>query len=336
MGRGKIEIKKIENLSSRQVTFSKRRGGLFKKAGELAVLCDAEVAVIIFSQTGKLYEQSSTSMEKILSRYHDFSNKQGAPLQLEYSSEERPHESAEEELKFDSSELQKKFEGMQQKIEALQLELCRMKGQKLDGLSLSDLCVLEKQQMEGELAVKNKKEEILWEEKQKTTKEHEKAMRKIENLERELEELRKQNHARPSIIESHPPKKRLLYYTNSSKVISNCSTASENESDEHSDTSLQLGFNFSGCHRPCVGRDKKNEASVRPGSNDSESLRIRRKAYTHLCSFSRLGAEESKDVLQFALLAFFSVMQAQITSSSWVMSLEHKMLNFVLEYMWIK
>lgn len=60
MGRGKIEIKKIENLSSRQVTFSKRRGGLFKKAGELAVLCDAEVAVIIFSQTGKLYEQSST------------------------------------------------------------------------------------------------------------------------------------------------------------------------------------------------------------------------------------------------------------------------------------
>lgn len=60
MGRGKIEIKKIENLNSRQVTFSKRRGGLIKKANELSVLCDAEVAVIIFSSTGKLYEFAST------------------------------------------------------------------------------------------------------------------------------------------------------------------------------------------------------------------------------------------------------------------------------------
>lgn len=60
MGRGKIEIKKIENLNSRQVTFSKRRAGLLKKANELAVLCDAEIAVIVFSNTGKLYEFSSS------------------------------------------------------------------------------------------------------------------------------------------------------------------------------------------------------------------------------------------------------------------------------------
>lgn len=60
MGRGKIEIKKIENLNSRQVTFSKRRNGLLKKARELSVLCDAEVAVIIFSSTGKLNEFSNT------------------------------------------------------------------------------------------------------------------------------------------------------------------------------------------------------------------------------------------------------------------------------------
>ncbi len=59
MGRGKIEIKKIENPTSRQVTFSKRRGGLLKKAHELAVLCDAEVALIVFSSTGKLFEFSS-------------------------------------------------------------------------------------------------------------------------------------------------------------------------------------------------------------------------------------------------------------------------------------
>ncbi|CAL0329419.1 unnamed protein product [Lupinus luteus] len=60
MGRGKIEIKKIENANSRQVTFSKRRTGLLKKAHELAILCDAEVAVIIFSNTGKLFEFSSS------------------------------------------------------------------------------------------------------------------------------------------------------------------------------------------------------------------------------------------------------------------------------------
>lgn len=60
MGRGKIEIKKIENPTSRQVTFSKRRGGLLKKAHELAVLCDAEVALIIFSSTGKLFEFASS------------------------------------------------------------------------------------------------------------------------------------------------------------------------------------------------------------------------------------------------------------------------------------
>ncbi|XP_059654353.1 agamous-like MADS-box protein AGL15 [Cornus florida] len=60
MGRGRIEIKKIENANSRQVTFSKRRAGLLKKARELAVLCAAEVAVIIFSNTGRLFDYSSS------------------------------------------------------------------------------------------------------------------------------------------------------------------------------------------------------------------------------------------------------------------------------------
>ncbi|CAN1822915.1 Agamous-like MADS-box protein AGL15 [Linum perenne] len=60
MGRGKIEIKRIENANSRQVTFSKRRSGLLKKAQELSILCDAEVAVIIFSNTGKLFDFSSS------------------------------------------------------------------------------------------------------------------------------------------------------------------------------------------------------------------------------------------------------------------------------------
>lgn len=51
-----MEIKRIENKSTRQITFSKRRNGLMKKARELSILCDAKVALLIFSSTGKLYE----------------------------------------------------------------------------------------------------------------------------------------------------------------------------------------------------------------------------------------------------------------------------------------
>lgn len=60
MGRGKIVIRRIDNSTSRQVTFSKRRNGLLKKAKELAILCDAEVGVMIFSSTGRLYDFAST------------------------------------------------------------------------------------------------------------------------------------------------------------------------------------------------------------------------------------------------------------------------------------
>lgn len=58
-GRGKIEIKRIENTTNRQVTFCKRRNGLLKKAYELSVLCDAEVALIVFSTRGRLYEYAN-------------------------------------------------------------------------------------------------------------------------------------------------------------------------------------------------------------------------------------------------------------------------------------
>ncbi|XP_074567128.1 MADS-box transcription factor 51-like [Curcuma longa] len=59
--RGKVELRRIEDRTSRQVRFSKRRSGLFKKAHELSVLCDAEVALVVFSPAGKLYEFSSIS-----------------------------------------------------------------------------------------------------------------------------------------------------------------------------------------------------------------------------------------------------------------------------------
>ncbi|KAJ6991229.1 hypothetical protein NC653_019437 [Populus alba x Populus x berolinensis] len=68
MTRKKIQIKKIDNIAARQVTFSKRRRGLFKKAYELSTLCDAEIALIVFSATGKLFEYSNTSMGEVIER----------------------------------------------------------------------------------------------------------------------------------------------------------------------------------------------------------------------------------------------------------------------------
>ncbi|KAG0477999.1 hypothetical protein HPP92_012718 [Vanilla planifolia] len=68
MAREKIQIKKIDNATARQVTFSKRRRGIFKKAEELAILCDAEVGLIVFSSTGKLFEFASSSMNEIIGK----------------------------------------------------------------------------------------------------------------------------------------------------------------------------------------------------------------------------------------------------------------------------
>nr|UXR27466.1 MADS transcription factor AP3-1 [Nigella integrifolia] len=71
MGRGKIEIRRIENSTNRQVTYSKRRTGILKKAKELTVLCDAEVSLIMFSSTGKLtdYISPNTTMKMFFDKY---------------------------------------------------------------------------------------------------------------------------------------------------------------------------------------------------------------------------------------------------------------------------
>ncbi|THG22406.1 hypothetical protein TEA_012626 [Camellia sinensis var. sinensis] len=73
MGRGKIEVKRIENNTSRQVTFSKRRTGLLKKTHELSVLCDAQIGLIVFSSKGKLFEYCThpLSMGEMIGRYLD-------------------------------------------------------------------------------------------------------------------------------------------------------------------------------------------------------------------------------------------------------------------------
>nr|AAD51890.1 floral homeotic protein AP3 [Arabidopsis thaliana] len=76
MARGKIQIKRIENQTNRQVTYSKRRNGLFKKAHELTVLCDARVSIIMFSSSNKLHEYISpnTTTKEIVDLYQSISD----------------------------------------------------------------------------------------------------------------------------------------------------------------------------------------------------------------------------------------------------------------------
>jgi len=69
MGRRKIDIVRIENERHRQVTFTKRKSGLIKKATELAILCDAQVGIVIFGANQKMSLYASTSMDDIVSRY---------------------------------------------------------------------------------------------------------------------------------------------------------------------------------------------------------------------------------------------------------------------------
>lgn len=69
MGRQKIKIEKIQNKNHLQVTFSKRRSGLFKKASELSTLCGVEIAVIVFSPAGKVFSFGHPNVELIIDRF---------------------------------------------------------------------------------------------------------------------------------------------------------------------------------------------------------------------------------------------------------------------------
>ncbi|KAI8344803.1 hypothetical protein BC941DRAFT_17244 [Chlamydoabsidia padenii] len=69
MGRKKIKIQPIEDERNKQVTFLKRKHGLMKKAYELSVLCNCEVALMIFTSNNKLIQYSSQDMDKLLMEY---------------------------------------------------------------------------------------------------------------------------------------------------------------------------------------------------------------------------------------------------------------------------
>ncbi|XP_042000361.1 agamous-like MADS-box protein MADS3 isoform X2 [Salvia splendens] len=190
MGRGRVELKRIENKINRQVTFSKRRNGLLKKAYELSVLCDAEVALIIFSSRGKLYEFGSTretqgsvrlmcfwaigafldesftncSMARTLERYH----------RCCFNTQDNPTETETQSWYHEVSKLKAKYESLQRTQRHLL-------GEDLGPLSIKELQNLEKQ-LEGALAqARQRKTQILMEQ-----------MEELRRKERELGDMNKQ------------------------------------------------------------------------------------------------------------------------------------------------
>ncbi|KAK9077385.1 hypothetical protein SSX86_005722 [Deinandra increscens subsp. villosa] len=68
-GRRKIELKMIENERERAVTLSKRHTGLFKKAGEFATLCGAQIAIILFTISGKPLSFGSPNVTNVVKKY---------------------------------------------------------------------------------------------------------------------------------------------------------------------------------------------------------------------------------------------------------------------------
>ncbi|CAJ1967609.1 unnamed protein product [Sphenostylis stenocarpa] len=242
MGRGKIEIKKIENLNSRQVTFSKRRNGLLKKAKELSVLCDAEVAVIIFSSTGKLYEFSNTSMEHTLSRYSKGTEPDSAEQPIDV-------------IPKDVMVMEPDTNLLKDEITKLRTAHLKMMGKELDGLSLKELQHLENQLSEGILAVKDKKEQVLLEQLRRSRIQEQKVVLENEVLRKQLEEI--QNKAKTQFLEFSSLDR--TFSKNSPKSLFNCAS----EENDHSDTSLQLGLSTD------YGRQRKG-LKIEP-CNDSGS-----------------------------------------------------------------
>ncbi|KAM1407192.1 hypothetical protein ACFXTH_001789 [Malus domestica] len=148
MVRGKIEMKRIENATSRQVTFTKRRNGLLKKAYELSVLCDAEVAVIIFSQKDKLYEFCSSDMQETLTRYHNYAkDEQTNKVEVEQHVQHLKHESA----------------IMTKKIEILEASQRKLLGNDLDSCFVEELQEISSQLERSLRSIRERKAQLFME-----------------------------------------------------------------------------------------------------------------------------------------------------------------------------
>ena len=143
MGRRKIEMKMVVDNSCRQVTFSKRRTGLFKKANELATLCGAEVAVVVFSPGGKPFSFGQPTVESVADRF--LSSESDPPKK---GSKKIKKEKAEaERLTEQLNELTKELEEEKKRGDAMDEEIREAKAKTnidLDELGLGGLEALKK------------------------------------------------------------------------------------------------------------------------------------------------------------------------------------------------
>lgn len=148
MVRGKIQMRRIENATSRQVTFSKRRNGLLKKAYELSVLCEAEVSLIIFSQKGRLYEFASSDMEKTINRYYRYMK--------EVKSDNAQNEEITEHLKIDIA-------NMASEIQYLEASQRKLLGQGIGSCSPQELQEIDNQLQHSLKKIRARKEQLFTE-----------------------------------------------------------------------------------------------------------------------------------------------------------------------------
>ncbi|GMI83046.1 AGAMOUS-like 11, SEEDSTICK [Hibiscus trionum] len=146
MGRGKIEIKRIENTTNRQVTFCKRRNGLLKKAYELSVLCEAEVALIVFSTRGRLYEYSNNNIRSTIERYKKAcSDTSNTNTVTEINAQYYQQESAK----------------LRQQIQMIQNTNRHLMGDSLSTLTVKELKQVENRLERGITRIRSKKHEML-------------------------------------------------------------------------------------------------------------------------------------------------------------------------------
>nr|AQM52282.1 SOC1 [Monotropa hypopitys] len=160
MVRGKTQMRRIENATSRQVTFSKRRNGLLKKAFELSVLCDAEVALIVFSPRGKLYEFASSSMQETIQHYQ----RRIKEVQIDRTLVEQNMQ----HLKYEAADMSKK-------IEHLEVAKRKLLGEGLGSCTFEELVHIEQQLERSASTIRARKMEVFKEQIEKL-KEKEKAL----------------------------------------------------------------------------------------------------------------------------------------------------------------